>query len=305
MVNGIFKKKKRYVIRSSKGEMAADIINYVLLFVLSLCFILPFFYVISISFSTEKAIGMHGMTLIPKEWSLDAYKFLFREGGVIIQAYKNTIIITVLTTVISILVTAGMAYPLSKVNLPYRQAFMYYVLFSMLFGGGMIPTYLVVTKLYNLKYSIWSVILTSSYSAWNMIIMKNFFAQLPHDIEEAALIDGANEIKIFMSIVLPLSKPIIATLSLFVAVGQWNNWFGPLMYLNNTETPTLMLFLKNIISSSLNIGNQFGSGPSSEPPPTQSVQMATVVACTLPIVCVYPFLQKYFASGVLVGGVKG
>lgn len=166
----------------------------------------------------------------------------------------------------------------------------------------MIPGYLVMTKLYNLKYSIWSIILPGCYGAWNMIIMKNFFAQLPHDIEEAALIDGANEMRIFVSIVLPLSKPIIATLSLFVAVGQWNNWFGPLMYLDNVKTPTLMLFLKGIISSSLNIGNQFES---TEVPPTQSVQMATVVACTLPIVCVYPFLQKYFASGVLVGGVKG
>lgn len=297
-----FNRKKRYVIRSSKGEMAADVINYVLLFILSLCFVVPFVYVLSISFSTEEAIGMYGMTLFPKEWSIEAYKFLFRSGGVILKAYKNTIVITVLTTVISIFITGGLAYPLSKEKLPYRNVFMYYVLFAMLFGGGLIPTYLVVTKLYNLKYSIWSVILTSSYSAWNMIIMKNFFAQLPHDIEEAALIDGANEIKIFVSIVLPLSKPIIATLSLFVAVGQWNNWFGPLMYLKNTDTPTLMLFLKGIISSSLNIGNQFDS---TDVPPTQSVQMATVVACTLPIVCVYPFLQKYFASGVLVGGVKG
>ncbi len=299
---GLTYKKKGYRIRSSSGEKIADTVNYVLLFLLSLCFIVPFIYVISISFSTDEAIGKYGITFLPKEWTLAAYQYLFRSGGVILNAYKNTIIITVLTTVISLLITGGLAYPLSKEKLPYRKAFMYYVLFAMLFGGGMIPTYLVVSKLYMLKGSIWSIILSSAYSAWNMVIMKNFFAQLPQDIEEAALIDGANEIKIFISIVLPLSKPIIATLGLFVAVGQWNNWFGPLIYLDNVETPTVMLFLRGVISSSLNIGNQFDS---TEVPPTQSVQMATVMACTVPIVCVYPFLQKHFASGVLVGGVKG
>lgn len=296
------KAKKGYRIKRSAGDKIADVVNYVLLFLLSLCFVLPFVYVISISFSTEDAIGLYGITFVPREWTVEAYAYLFSEGGVIIKAYGYTVLITVLTTVISLFITGGLAYPLSKIDLPFRKTFMYYVLFAMLFGGGMIPTYLVVTKLYMLKNSIWSVILTSSYSAWNMIVMKNFFSRLPHDIEEAALIDGANEIRIFISIVLPLSKPIIATLSLFVAVGQWNNWFGPLLYLDNRVTPTLMLFLRGIISSSLNIGSQFDS---SEAPPPQSVQMATVVACTLPIVCVYPFLQKYFASGVLVGGVKG
>lgn len=302
MVESKIKSLRKNKIKRPVFDVVVDCINYFLLFLLSLGFIIPFIYVISVSFSTENAIGLYGITLFPKEFSLDAYKYLFRSGGVIINAYINTIIITVITTVLSIIVTGGLAYPLSKVNLPFRQGFMYYVLFAMLFGGGMIPTYLVMTKLYMLKNSIWAIILPGTYSAWNMIVMKNFFSQLPKDIEEAALIDGANELRIFVSIVLPLSKPIIATVSLFTAVGQWNNWFGPLIYLDNVETPTIMLFLRGVISSSLNIGSQFDS---TEVPPTQSVQMATVVACTLPIVCVYPFLQKYFASGVLVGGVKG
>lgn len=302
MVNSKIKISRKNKIKRPTVDVIVDCINYFLLFLLSLCFVIPFVYVISISFSTEEAIGFYGITLIPKEFSIEAYKYLFRSGGVIMKAYGNTLIITVLTTVIALFVTGGLAYPLSKVNLPFRQGFMYYVLFAMLFGGGMIPTYLVMTKMYMLKNSIWAIILPGTYSAWNMIVMKNFFAQLPKDIEEAALIDGANELRIFVSIVIPLSKPIIATVSLFTAVGQWNNWFGPLIYLDNVETPTIMLFLRGVISSSLNIGNQFDT---TEVPPTQSVQMATVVACTLPIVCVYPFLQKHFASGVLVGGVKG
>lgn len=300
MVKNLLHRKN--AIKKPVGEKIADVINYILLFILSLLFVIPFVYVISISFSTENAIGLYGITLFPREFTAEAYTYLFRSGGVILKAYRNTIFITVFTTVLAVIVTGGLAYPLSKVKLPFRQVFMYYVLFAMLFGGGMIPTYLVITKAYGLKNSVWAIILPGTYSAWNMIIMKNFFAQLPKDIEEAALIDGANEIKIFVSIVLPLSKPIIATVSLFNAVGQWNNWFGPLIYLDNTEFPTIMLFLKGVISSSLNIGSQFDS---TEPPPPQSVQMATVLACTVPIVCVYPFLQKYFASGVLVGGVKG
>lgn len=292
----------RRKIKKPVGDIIVDCVNYFLLFILSLSFIIPFIYVISVSLSTEKAIGLYGITLIPKEFSIEAYKYLFRSGGVILNAYKNTIVITVLTTFLAVIVTGGLAYPLSKVKLPFRQGFMYYVLFAMLFGGGMIPTYLVIANVFMLKDTIWAVVLPGTYSAWNMIVMKNFFAQLPKDIEEAALIDGANEIRIFISIVIPLSKPIIATICLFTAVGQWNNWFGPLLYLDETETPTIMLFLRGVISSSLNIGNQFES---QEVPPTQSVQMATVLACTLPIICVYPFLQKHFASGVLVGGVKG
>ena len=282
--------------------MIADCFNYVLLLLLSLCFVVPFVYVISISFSTEEAIGLYGITIFPKEFTLEAYRYLFRSGSVIIRAYGNTLFITIITTALSILFTGGLDYPLSKELLPFRKGFMYYVLFAMLFGGGMIPTYLVISKLYGMKDSMWAVILPGAYSAWNMIVMKNFFSRLPNDIEEAALIDGANELRIFASIILPLSKPIIATVCLFTAVAQWNNWFGPLIYLDNTETPTIMLFLRGVISSSLNIGNQFET---TEVPPTQSVQMATVVACTLPIVCVYPFLQKHFASGVLVGSVKG
>ncbi|MGN1099782.1 MAG: carbohydrate ABC transporter permease [Christensenellales bacterium] len=296
------KLKRKNKIKLPVSEVIAKWVNYVLLFLLSLTFILPFFYVISISFSTEHAIGMYGATLFPREFTTEAYAYLFRSGGVIMRAYGNTIVITVITTALAVFVTGGFAYPLSKEKLPFRKGIMYYVLFSMLFGGGLIPSYLVMTKLYGLKNSIWAIILPGTFSAWNMIIMKNFFSQLPKGLEEAALIDGANEMKVFISIVLPLSKPIIACVCLFNAVGQWNNWFGPLIYLDNTKTPTIMLFLKGVISSSLNVGNQFES---TEPPPTQSVQMATVMACTLPIILIYPFLQKYFAAGVLVGGVKG
>ena len=297
------KKRPRNKIKDPLYERVMAWINIIILFLLSCTFIVPFLYVISMSFSTEEAIGLYGVTLFPKEWTLEAYEFIFSAGGnTILRAYGNTIIITVVGTILTILVTAGFAYPLAKKALPFRKAILIYVLFSMLVGGGLIPSYIIISRVLGLRYNLLAVILPGCYSSWNMILMRNFFSALPENLEEAALIDGANEIQVFFKFVLPLSKPIVATISLFAAVAYWNNWFGPLIYLDQAEQPTIMLFLKNVISSTVT-SDSFVPGMAT--PPTQGVQMATVLACTVPIVCVYPFLQKYFATGIMMGSIKG
>ncbi|GHU98441.1 sugar ABC transporter permease [Clostridia bacterium] len=299
------KKKRRNRIRASAGERVGAAVNYIVIALLSLTFFLPFIYVLSLSLTTERAVGMYGITLFPREWTFESYIFIFQRGQRILLAFRNTIFITVAGTVLSIFVTAGMAYPLSKKKLPFRNVFLKYVLFSMLFGGGLIPYYLVVSKFLGLKgnfLGMLAVILPGAYSSWNMILMRNFFSALPDSLEEAALIDGANELLVLFKIVLPLSMPIIATISLFNAVGFWNNWYGPLLFMSN-DTPTIMLFLKEVVSSTASIGESIS--PGAEAPPSISVQMATVMVCTLPIIMIYPFLQKHFAKGVLIGSVKG
>jgi len=292
-----------YRFKMSRSETVGKIIIYLfLLFVVMIC-LLPFVYIASVSISSDKAIALYGGTLVPRDLSLAAYKFVFKYGNRVLHAYKSTLFITVVGTFIGVMVTAGVAYPLSKKNLPFRTPFMMYVLFSMLFSGGLIPLYLVVTKL-GLFNSYFAVILPMCYSSWNMILMRNFFNTIPDSLEESALIDGANEIHIFFKIMLPLSKPILATIALFLAVTFWNSWFQALIFLKDVKKWPLMLFLKEVIQSSRPSDKVVDLSRSSYPP-SESLKMAVVMVCTLPILFAYPFAQKYFVHGIMIGSIKG
>lgn len=196
------------------------------------------------------------------------------------------------------------AYPLSKKNLPGRKGIMLYILFSMMFSGGIIPFYLVVRGI-GLGNSIWALILPSCWSSWNMILMRNFFNAVPDSLEESAKLDGANDIQVLFKIVIPLSKSIIATIALFFAVGFWNSWYNALLFIDDSAKQPLMMFLKKIMETK-NVGSSLiGSSSVADLPASESLRMATVVVCTLPILCSYPFVQKYFVKGVMVGSVKG
>lgn len=290
-------------IRISKGEMFGKaLISVFLLFIVLIC-LLPFVYMASVSFSSDKALSIYGGTLFPRDLSLEAYKFILNYGNRVFHAYKSTLFVTITGTVIGVLVTSGMAYPLSRKKLPFRTPIMMYVFFSMLFGGGLIPFYVVMGKL-GLMDSYFSVILPLCYSSWNMILMRNFFSSIPDSLEESALIDGANEIQILFKIMLPLSKPIVATIALFLSVAYWNSWFHALLFLRDVEKWPLMLFLKEVIQSSRASDRLMDLSRSSFPP-SESLKMAVVMVCTVPILFVYPFAQKYFVTGIMIGSIKG
>jgi putative aldouronate transport system permease protein len=241
--------------------------------------------------------------LWPKEWALDAYKFILSGGG-FIRAIQNTLLITLIGTPINVCFNAGLAYMLSKRNLPGRGVILKLVVFTMLFGAGMIPNYLNIMNL-GLLDSYFACILPSACGAWTVVVMKSFFQAIPGDLEEAAIIDGCNDIRIFFSIVLPLSKAMLATFTLFAAVSYWNVYFSAVMYLSRSSMWPLQVFLKQIVLSmqfaefmdmGLDVKNHV---------PQEVTQMACIIVAVLPILCVYPFLQKHFAKGVMVGSVKG
>lgn len=286
------------------GDMIAEGINLFLLLLVGIITAVPFLYVISMSLTSDVALGSEGVKLIPTGFSLDAYKYLFKNAESLINAYGVTLFVTVVGTFLGTMLAIFFAYPLSKKSLPGRKGIMLYILFSMMFSGGIIPFYLVVRGI-GLGDSIWSLILPCCWSSWNMILVRNFFQSLPESLEEAARLDGANDIQVLFRIMMPLSKPIIATIALYFAVGFWNSWYNALLFIDDNTKQPLMMFLKNIMETK-NVGAALiGSSSVTDIPASESLRMATVVVCTLPILCVYPFIQKYFVKGVMVGSVKG
>lgn len=286
------------------SDVLANGLNIILLAFVAIITVVPFLYVVSMSFTSDTALGSIGVKLIPAELSLTAYKYLFQNPNSLLQAYGVTIFVTVMGTFLSTMLAIFFAYPLSKKNLPGRKGIMLYILFSMMFSGGIIPFYLVVRGI-GLGNSIWALILPSCWSSWNMILMRNFFNAVPDSLEESAKLDGANDIQVLFKIVIPLSKSIIATIALFFAVGFWNSWYNALLFIDDSAKQPLMMFLKKIMETK-NVGSSLiGSSSVADLPASESLRMATVVVCTLPILCSYPFVQKYFVKGVMVGSVKG
>lgn len=298
------KTHKHSKIKMGKFEAFGVGTIYLVIILLSLMFLVPFLYVLSTSLTSEKALAQNGVTLIPTEISGAAYEFLFKYSEDILRAFFNTIIIAGCTTILMILVTSLFAYPLSKKDLPGRNGILRYVLFSMMFGGGLIPTYILMHE-YGFADSWLCMILPGCFSAWNMILVRNYFSSLPHELEESALIDGAGYFTILFRIVIPLSKPILATLSLFTIVGAWNNWYTPLLYLSRQKDLwPIMMFLKTVLEST-NPSTTMGMPVSGAFPPSESLKMAAVIVCITPILVSYPWIQKYFVKGIMVGSVKG
>ncbi|CAM4300767.1 carbohydrate ABC transporter permease [Paenibacillus macerans] len=287
----------------STGEKVFDAFNYVFLSLFGLLAILPFIFVISGSFATDAEITKRAVFLIPRTFSLDAYKFIF-STDTIVRSIGVSIYVTLVGTIVNLFFTVTMAYPMARRNLMGRNLILNLVIFTMLFGGGMIPTYLVIRDL-QLLDTLNSLILPGAISAFNLIIVKNFFQELPPELEDAAKIDGCNELGLLWRIVLPLSKPVLATFTLFYAVGHWNNFFSALLYINDPAKWPLQVMLRQIVMLSQAAGDINSMDPTFVQPPEQSIKMAVIVVGTIPILCVYPFLQKHFAKGVLLGSIKG
>lgn len=287
----------------SIGSKLFNVFNYVFLGIFALVTVIPFISIISGSFATSREVLAHSFLLFPTELSLDAYKYIFSTGS-IMSSMRNSVFITVVGTTVNLIFTILMAYPLAHSKLKGRRGVMLMVIFTMLFSGGMIPTFLVV-KMTGLLNSIWAVIIPNAISAFNLIVLKNFFQQIPMELEESAKIDGCNYLAILIRIMLPLSLPAIATFALFYAVGHWNSYFHAVLYINDSKKWPIQVLLRQIVLlSSGGAGGTSGLADNVVVPP-QTVKMATITVSTLPILCVYPFLQKHFTKGVLMGSVKG
>ncbi|MFC7786795.1 carbohydrate ABC transporter permease [Rossellomorea sp. GCM10028870] len=300
-------KKKTYNPYGFSGK--TSIFMHLLLGTFAFLCIFPFLYVIIISLSNEQSLAENGYQLIPEQWSLEAYKYLWEMKAQVIRAYGVTILVTVLGTFISVTVIALYAYAISRKQFVFRKQFTFIAFFTMLFSGGMVPFYIVMTQFLDLKNSMWALILPMAVNAFYIIIMRTFFLRsVPEAILESARIDGAGEWRIFLTIVLPLSVPGIATIALFNTLAYWNDWFNALLFIDDPNLIPLQSLLMRIennmdfIKQNAMLSNQNSS--ILESIPQDSARMAMVVIATLPIALSYPFFQKYFIKGLTIGGVK-
>ena len=274
-------------------------IDLTMVFTLLVCLV-PFIYMLALSLSDAKAIVNGKVSFWPVGFTLQSYKQIVNYPN-FFRAYGNTLFYTVAGTAISLAMTTLFAYPLSKHFLRGQKIFMKMVVFSMFFSGGLIPNYLLISVL-GLTGSVWAMLLPFAINQFNLIILVNFFRSLPGEIEEAALIDGLNYFGILMRIVIPLSTAGLATVGLYTAVFFWNDWFNGLIYLNTSQFP-VMLFLRNIVNGTTMVGDAAGFGDKSTI--AISIKSAVIITSTLPIIILYPFLQKYFVKGLTIGSVKG
>ena len=280
------------------------VINAVLLILLALSCLYPFLNMFATSLSTNEAVMKGSVSIWPEGFNLEAYRRILKESQFWI-GYKNTILYTVLGTIISLVMTIICAYPLSRKNLIGKKPILLFMIFTMYFGGGLIPSYLLIKNL-GIMNTIASIVLPGAISVYNMLIMKTFFQGIPESLIEAAQIDGMGHLGILCKIVVPLSKPILATMTLFYAVGYWNDWFTALIYMNSNSKYPVTLFLRDIV---MGVTLQAQSGQAIDASAATSVmaqtmQSATVMLVTVPILCVYPFVQKHFVKGVMIGSVK-
>ncbi|MEK8130025.1 carbohydrate ABC transporter permease [Paenibacillus filicis] len=270
--------------------------------------LIPFIMVISGSLSTEADISKHGYTLLPLNPNLMAYKVLFLGAGRIIDGYKISIFVTVVGTLLAVLVNYIGGYAMARRTLKYRNALSVYALLTLMFNGGLVPWYIICVNYLHLKDTVWALILPPLAQGFNLFLIRNFLQSIPEELFESAKIDGAGEWRIMVQIIAPLAKPVLATISLFVALNYWNDWFLGLMYIDNQKLQPLQLMLRTIVS---NVEFLKSSANSAEMQrvaatlPTEGVKMAVTVVTIGPIVFLYPFLQKYFVKGLMVGAVKG
>ena len=288
----------------SKSEKAFDVVNSILMVILLLIFAVPYLLIITTSFTDETMISVHGPSLLIRKFSIDAYAYIFASQFTFVRALLVSVYLTLVTTALGLVINSLFAYALSRRTLLGKKFFNFYLVFTMLFSGGMIPGYLIVTGL-GLKNSLWAIILPAIVSAWNVILIRNYFYSIPESLAESAKIDGANNVQILLRIYVPISTSVLATISLFTAVAQWNNWSGPLLYIDNLhrELYPIQYLLREMLNNLDGVMGDTG-GASSATIPSESVKNAAVIVATLPIICVYPFLQKYFINGVIIGSVK-
>ena len=294
--------------KSTRNTIYQITLNLILI-LLCACIILPCLLLVSTSISNEQDIGFYGYQLIPRNIDFSAYKYVFRNPAAIIDAYKLTAFVSAVHTLLSLILIALIAYPLSRPKFKYRVQLSFFLYFTCLFSGGLVPSYILMTQYLHLDDTIWIYIIPGLVKPWFVFMMRTFFQGIPNEISESAYLDGASELTILIKMIIPLSKPVIATLALKTFLGMWNNWRVSMLYINNEKLISLQYLLQKIL---LNIkllqenNNIYISDMiSMESIPTETVRMAMAIVVAGPALIIFPFFQKYFVKGLTVGSVKG
>ncbi|WP_406250592.1 carbohydrate ABC transporter permease [Microbacterium sp. M] len=290
-------------VRDSVGYRAFTIINTTLLVLVCVAMLYPFVTVLAQSFSSAGAIKAGQVSFWPVEFNVDTYAAVMG-NGMFWRNYGNTVLYTVVGTAIAMALTTTYAYVLSKHHLRGRGVLIGVAVFTMFFNGGLVPNYVLISSL-GMKNTMWAIVLPGAISVFNLLVMKSFFENLPHELEEAAQIDGLGWFGIFTRIVLPLSKAVIATMILFYSVAYWNDWFGAFLYLDKNELFPVTLFLRNIIAGASTTATESAAAGGSAADLNPNIQSVTMILTVIPILCIYPFVQRFFVSGVMLGSVKG
>lgn len=293
-------------IKVGGDVIAVNIIGYVLITVFALLCLMPFYLIVIASFTSNAELIRNGYPLIPTSFSLEAYQLCLKNPMTIVRAYANTIGVTAIGTFLAIIMATMTGYVLSRQDFPWRNGFAFFFFFTTLFNGGLVPWYVLCTRYMHFKDSYLAILIPLMFSVWNMIIAKSFMRGIPAAISESAKIDGANDFTIYVRLILPLSKPLIATLGLFAALAYWNDWYNCMLFINKEHLWNLQYYLQRMLGSAeaMRIVAEKSGLPLTNVP-LQSMKMAMTVIATGPIILLYPFVQRYFVKGLTIGAVKG
>lgn len=291
-------------IKDSRGYRVFRAFNVTALVVVMFVTLYPFINIVAQSFSSEGFINAGQVNLVPRGFNIETYKTVMADD-MFWRNYQNTVVYTVVATLIAMVLTTSFAYAISKKHLRGRNFFIMAAVFTMFFNGGLIPNYVLINHL-GFTNTIWAIVVPNAISVFNLLVMKSFFENMPEELEEAAAIDGLSTYGTLLRIVLPLSKAVIATMVLFYAVSFWNSWFQAFLYMDDADLYPVTVYLRNLIAGSTTASSVAGgAGADGMAQVAANIQSVTMVLTVLPIVCLYPFIQKYFVSGVMLGAVKG
>ena len=278
-------------------------------FLLSLAIIMPFILVVCISFSDEQSLLQHGYRFIPETYSIEAYKYVFQSPTILLRAYGVTITVAVVGTIIGLLVTSMTAYVISRRDFRYNRSATFYIFLTMLFSGGIVSYYILMTQYLGLRDSLWALILPGLLTPWNVMVMKGFLSKIPIEIVESAKMDGASETRTFFTMILPLAKPALATIGLLISFTYWNEWFNSMLFIDDDKRVPLQLMLVRIMNTIefLSANAEFAASIDINPSdfPSLSMRMAMAVLVAGPMLLVFPFFQRYFVRGLTIGSLKG
>ncbi len=293
-------------VKMGADTIAVNIVGYVFIGLFALMCFMPFYLIIIASFTSNSELIRSGFPLIPRELSLEAYKLCIKNPGVIIRTYANTICVTAIGTTLAVFLSTMTGYVLSRKDFPWRNKFAFFFFFTTLFSGGLVPWYILCTRYLGFKNHYYALVIPLMFSVWNMIISKSFMAGIPAAITESAKMDGANDFVIYAKLILPLSKPLVATLGLFSALAYWNDWYNCMLFIGKDDMFNLQYYLQNMLGSAENMKIVAEkSGLPLTNVPLESMKMAMTVIATGPIILLYPFVQRYFVKGLTIGAVKG
>lgn len=298
-------------VKMGKDVIALHVIAYAFTGLIALVCLVPFLMILAASFSSETAIAANGFSLLPQEFSLEAYKTVFREPNVVFKAYATTILLTLVGTVVGLIVQTMTAYVLSRKDFEWRNGFSFFFYFTTLFSGGLVPTFVLYTQTLKLQDKYLALLLPLVFSVYNLLVMKSYISAVPESLIDAAKIDGCGEFRTLFQVVMPLIKPALATVGLFIALAYWNDWYNAMLYIKSSDKYPLQYFLyqqvNNIESYKKLISNNSVSSAvvSAMSLPTQTLKMALTVVVTGPIILAFPLVQKYFVQGITIGAVKG